>query len=102
MGGHREELVQRYTAFHDKQRTTGTKTLIERVPAPQGPRLRAALHLNRDELKAALKDEVDLLRTFPPVVKANVRRRGIEQVCADRALDDPIHPQHHARQDKVD
>ena len=42
--------------------------LLERIHTSQGHCLRATLHLNRDELKTALKDEVDLKRPVSPVM----------------------------------
>ena len=72
MGRHREKLIERYMAFTNNQRTTGRKTLLERGHTLQAPRLRAAFHLNRNELKSALKDEVDLKRRVQPVMETDV------------------------------
>ena len=72
MGGHREKLIQRYSAFPNEQRTTGTKALFKLVHASQGHPLRAALHFDGDDPSAPLQDEVNLVRPVSPVVKTDV------------------------------
>src|SRR5690606_6887581 len=49
----------------------------------------AALHFDTDYLAPTFQNEIHFIATFPPIGKLQTIREGpINQVCADRRLDD--------------
>ena len=72
-GRYCEKLVERNTAFSDKQRTMGAKAFLELVHPKQNPSMQAAFDLNGDGPTASLQDKIHFKRPLSPVMQTECR-----------------------------